>query len=68
MNYCEELVDISTEILSLRTELVEVQSIIITSWKGKSGTAADEKVETLKQRLEEADDGITNAVNLLTEL
>lgn len=60
-----ELMSISDDILSLRADLINAQSIIETSWQGKSGTAADEKVETLKQSLQKADGSITDAANML---
>ena len=66
--YCNELISISNDIISLRENLFIAQSIIETGWKGKSGTAADEKVESLKHCLSEAYDEIERAANYLSGL
>ena len=66
--YSNELISISDDIISLRENLVIAQSVIETGWKGRSGTAADEKVESLKQCLCEADNEINKAARFLSGL
>ena len=63
--YSNKLVEISNDIIALKSNFVEIQVAVDEYWKGKSGTAALERVDEINHSLTNAEEQLNDALSIL---
>ena len=64
--YGNKLSEISSDVQELRQLLIKAQSIIDSSWKGKSATAAEDRVGFTQAELAKVDSELNEALASLS--